>query len=162
MTLMRHHGGGIIVLTFVVALILTIVPVPEWARVARPDWVALVLIYWCLALPQRVGVGVAWLLGIIEDVLTGTLLGQHALALVVVAFLALKLHQRLRLYPLWQQSLTVLVLLTLNQLLILWVNGITGRPAQSWLYWSPSLAGMLVWPLVFTVLRNLRRRFAVS
>ena len=161
-TLVRHHGGAIIALTFLVAMALTIVPLPDWARIARPDWVALVLIYWCMALPERVGVGVAWVVGILLDVLTGTLLGEHALALTVVAYLTLKLHQRIRLYPVWQQSITVLVLLALNQLLVLWINGIMGRPTQSWLYWTPSLLGIVLWPLIFAMLRNLRRRFAVS
>lgn len=161
-TLARHHGGGIIALTFIAAMMLTILPLPDWARIARPDWVALVLIYWCMALPQRVGVGVAWVVGIFMDALTGTLIGEHALTLTVVAFITLKLHQRIRLYPVWQQSITVLILLALNQLLTLWVNGIMGRPTQSWLYWTSSLLGMMLWPLVFSVLRSLRRRYTVS
>ncbi|MBZ0070269.1 MAG: rod shape-determining protein MreD [Thiohalobacteraceae bacterium] len=160
-TLIRHHGGAIIIFTFVVALILTVVPLPNELRMLRPDWVLLVLIYWCMALPQRVGVGIGWLLGLFTDALTGTLLGQHALAYSLVAFLTLKLHQRLRLYPLWQQALSMLVLLALGQLLILWVNGIVGRPIHSWLYWMPSLIGALLWPVVFLLLRGLRRTFRV-
>jgi rod shape-determining protein MreD len=74
----------------------------------------------------------------------------------------LKLHQRIRLYPLWQQALSVLVLLTLGQLLILWVNGMIGRPIRSWLYWSPSVFGAAVWPVVYVILRSLRRQFRVT
>jgi rod shape-determining protein MreD len=160
--LTRHHGGAVIALTFMVAMILTIIPLPETARVFRPDWTLLVLVYWTLALPLRIGVGIGWSVGIFQDVLTGSLLGQHALSYSVVAYLTLKLHQRIRLYPLWQQALSVLVLLTLGQLLILWVNGIIGRPIQSWLYWSPSVFGAAVWPVVYVILRGLRRQFRVT
>ncbi|MFA7386454.1 MAG: rod shape-determining protein MreD, partial [Thiohalobacteraceae bacterium] len=143
------------------ALLLTSVPLPDDLRILRPDWVLLVLIYWSMALPHRAGVGTAWLLGLVVDVLTGTLLGQHALAYSLVIFLTLKLHQRLRLYPLWQQALSVLVLLSLGQLLLLWINGMIGRPIQSWLYWLPSLVGALLWPFLFIILRSLRRAFRV-
>ena len=159
--LARHHGGGIIIFSLAVALLLTAVPVPDDLRIARPDWVLLVLIYWSMALPHRVGVGTGWLLGLINDALTGTLLGQHALAYSLVIYLTLKLHQRLRLYPLWQQALSILVLLSLGQLLLLWINGMIGRPIHSWLYWLPSLIGALLWPFLFVILRGLRRAFRV-
>lgn len=161
-TLTRHHGGIVIVVTLLIAMMLTITPLPDSVRIFRPDWTLLVLIYWSLALPLRIGVGIGWLVGIFQDVLTGTLLGQHALAYAIVAYLTLKLHQRIRLFPLWQQSLSILVLLTLGQLLILWINGMIGRPIQSWLYWSPSVFGALTWPLVYIILRTLRRQFRVS
>ncbi|MGB5178147.1 MAG: rod shape-determining protein MreD, partial [Gammaproteobacteria bacterium] len=100
----RHHGGGVIVFTFIIALLLTVIPLPDWARYMRPDWVGLVLIYWCMALPERVGVATGWFTGLMVDLLTGTLLGQHALSLTVVAYITLKFHLRLRLVPVWQQS----------------------------------------------------------
>ena len=161
MTLARHHGGIVIVITFIVALLLTIVPVPEWARYARPDWVGLVLIYWCLALPDRVGVSTGWFAGLLVDLLTGTVLGQHALSLTIVAYLTLRLHQRIRLFPILQQAFTVMVLLILHQLLALWISRIIGRPGVPWHFWAPSLLGMLLWPVVFTLLRGLRHRFRV-
>jgi len=161
-TLARHHGGGVIAATFLLALLLTIFPLPDWMRYARPDWVALVLIYWCLALPERVGVITGWVTGLLVDLLTGTLLGQHAMALAIVAWLTLKFHQRVRLFPIWQQALTVLVLLVLHQLLTLWVSRFIGRPAPPWYYWTPSITGMLCWPPIYLFLRSLRRGFRVS
>lgn len=161
-TLTRHSGGGVIFATFVLALLLAIVPMPEWAAVLRPEWTALFLIYWVIALPQRVGVGVGWLAGIFLDILRGAVFGQHAFAMLVVAYLAYKLHQRIRLYPLWQQSLSVLVLITLYQLVLLWINGVIGKPSPGWTYWLPSLSSMLIWPAVYVVLRSLRRGFGVS
>ena len=162
MTKHPRPGNAVIVGTFIVALILTIVPLPEAARPLRPEWVALVLIYWCLATPERVGVGVAWVVGLLVDTLTGTLLGQHALAFCIVAFLTLNLYRRIRLFPLWQQSVTVLILLAIYQALNLWVSGIVGRPVHTWKYWMPSIAGMLLWPLVFKLLRRIRRHFQVG
>jgi rod shape-determining protein MreD len=162
MTLARHHGGGIILFTFIVALVLTVIPLPEWGRYLRPDWVCLVLIYWCLALPERVGVSTGWLLGLAVDLLTGALLGQHALSLALVAYLTLKFHQRVRLFPIWQQALTVMVLLMLHQLLVLWISRMIGRPGVPWFFWGPSLLGMLIWPPVYAVLRSLRRGFRVN
>jgi rod shape-determining protein MreD len=152
----------VIAATFLVALMLTVMPLPEWLRPARPDWVGLVLIYWCLALPDRVGVVTGWFAGLLVDLLTGTLLGQHAMALAVIAWLTLRFHQRIRLFPVWQQALIILVLLVLHQLLALWVDRFIGRPGPPWYYWTPSLLGMLLWPLTFSALRALRRSFSVN
>ncbi len=162
MNSVRHHGSWVIVLSLLIALVLTLLPLPYWAAPYRPDWVALVLIYWCLALPERVNVGIGWGMGLLLDGLSGTLLGQHALGLTVVTYLTANLHLRIRLFPIWQQALTVMVLLTADQILVLWVNGILGRPPHSWLYWAPSLTGMLLWPWLFASLRDLRRRFKVT
>lgn len=162
MSVTRPRGGGIIAFTFCMALLLTILPLPEWAGPYRPAWVVLVLIYWCMALPTRVGVGVGWLMGLLLDLINGVLLGQHALALAVVAYLATLLHQRIRVFPVWQQALTVLVLVGLSQMLVLWVLGVTGAVPRSWDYWLPSLTSMLLWPWVFVILRDVRRRFGVQ
>lgn len=161
-TLTRHHGGGVILITILIGLVLSILPLPERLELFRPDWTLLILLYWSLALPQRIGVGIAWLTGLLQDVLTATLLGQHAMAYAIVSYLIIKLHQRLRLHPLWQQSLSILILLMFAQLIIFWINGIIGRPVQSWLYWMPSLIGAALWPAVFTLLRGLRRAFRVT
>lgn len=161
MSVFPARGSLMILLTFCVALILTILPLPEWAGPYRPQWVTLVLIYWTMALPHRVGVGIGFTAGILLDVLTGTLLGQHALGLSVVAFATLKLHQRVRVFPLWQQSLVVLVLLVVDHLLALWVMGAINQRPPGLIYWAVPPIGALLWPWVFVVLRDLRRRFHV-
>lgn len=158
----RHQGGWIITGSFVAALTLSIAPLPGWTEYLRPAWVTMVLIYWCMALPTRVGVTLGWLAGLFEDVLLDALLGQHALALAIVAFLILKLHQRLRVFPLGQQALTVFLLVALSQLLMLWIRGITGHSPSVWLYMLPAITSALLWPLVFVALRGLRRHFQVS
>ncbi len=148
--------------TFAAAIILSIIPGPAWASVFRPDWVGLVLIYWCLAIPHRVGVGVGWLLGLILDVLYGSLLGQYALALALLAFLTLKLHLQIRMFPRWQQAVTIFVLLSLSNGLVLWIKGATGQAQASWTFWIPSLVSMIIWPWLFVILRDLRRRTQIA
>jgi len=115
-----------------------------------------------MASPQRIGVGVGWLTGIMVDVLTGTLLGQHALSLSVIAFITQKVHQRLRLFPIWQQSLSILSLLLVEKLLELWVMGTVAQPVPPLLFWAPPVVGMLLWPWILVILRDLRRKFQVS
>lgn len=105
--------------------------------------------------------GSAWVLGLLLDVSHGALLGQHALALVIVAFITLKTHRRLRLFPLWQQSLAVLGLLFINQVLVFWVDGISGYPPRDLWYLAPAVSGMLLWPWITIVLGDLSRRFQV-
>jgi len=156
------EGRLVIVATLCVAMLLTILPMPEWARPFRPQWVTLVLLYWAIALPHRVGVGSGFLAGILLDVLTGTLLGQHALGLSIVTFIAIQLHQRIRVFPFWQQSLGVLVMLVIEHLLALWVTGATRGVAPGLIYWSAPLIGALLWPWVFVTLRKVRRHFKVS
>lgn len=158
----RHRGGWVILMSFLIALILTILPLPVWGEFARPEWVALVLVYWCMALPERVGVIAGWLAGLLQDALTGTLLGAHALAFALVAFLALKLHRRIRVLPPWQQAMLVLILLLVVRLVLLWIHGLTGGAETDLRYWLPALTGTLIWPVVFLLLRETRRRYRVQ
>lgn len=157
----RPQGGFVILISFVVALTLMMIPLPEWAEPARPQWLIMTVIYWCIALPDRVGVIYAWLIGLVLDVATGSLLGQNALAFAIVAYLAIKLHLRIRLFPIWQQALSILILIALYQIIILWVKGFTGQSAQSWFYWMASVSSMFLWPFVFTLLRGVRRFYRV-
>jgi rod shape-determining protein MreD len=157
----RHYGGGIIILSFILALVGHMVMLPNWAESLRPDWIALVLIYWCIALPERVGVGVGWLAGLMQDVASGAILGQNALILAIVAYLALRLHQRIRLFPLWQQSVSVLLLILLHLMLALWIKGAFAQSTETWAYWIPALTSMLIWPVIFSGLRWMRRTYRV-
>ena len=154
----RHY---VIYLTLLIGFVLSLLPLPEWAQIYRPQWVALILIYWCMALPERIGVGVGFVTGLLLDVLMGTLLGQHALGLSVVAYLTLKLHLRVRVMPLRQQVFTIFILLLVERLLALWTTGAAGYPTPSLLYWITPVIGMLLWPWVYIILRDVRRRFHV-
>ncbi len=151
----------VILASFAAALMFTLLPLPQPVAQLRPDWVALVLIYWVVALPHRVGVGTGWLAGLFQDAATGTLLGQHALGLAVVAWVVLGLHRRIRNYPVWQQAIFVLMVIALLRVLGAWVLGISGRPAD-FSYWLPAVSSMFVWPLIYLALRYVRRRFGVE
>jgi rod shape-determining protein MreD len=158
----QHHGGWVILLTFTVALLLTLLPMPPWAAPYRPEWTLLVLLYWIIALPQRVGIGTAWLTGLFMDVIRSTPLGEHALAFSLMAYLCLKLYRYFRVYPLWQQSLGILLLVSASQLLRFWIRGvISTAPGQGYSL-SSALASTLLWPWLFIVMRDLRRRFRVQ
>lgn len=161
MTEVVSRGRLVILVTILVAYVLVVVPLPAWAQLARPEWVALVLIYWCMAVPQRVGVGVAWLAGLGQDALQAGLLGQQALAYALLAFVVLKLHQRVRVYPLGQQALIVLALLSLVTLVQVWTNGLIDRPMSIHSYWLPPVIGMLLWPWLVVLLRAVRRYYGV-
>ena len=151
----------IIGLTFVVALILSVVPMPMPFDAGRPMWLALVTAYWVMALPHRVGLLTAWVAGLAMDVLFGGLFGQNALVLVMVAWLVLLLYQRIRRFPLWQQSLVMLPVLGIAQMVSLWLSSLAGNRPPTLVYLLPALSSTLLWPWVFSMLRIIRRRFHV-
>ena len=99
----RSRNGWMIWLTFAIGLLLSISPMPQFMEILRPLWLALLLAFWALYMPHKVGMVTAFCLGLAEDVLYGTLLGQNALTLTLITFLVLSLQQRLRVFPMWQQ-----------------------------------------------------------
>ena len=157
----QHHAGWIIVASFIVAFMLTAMPLPDWAISWRPAWVAMVLMYWCMALPDRVGIGIAWMLGLLLDVQQGTVLGQNALALALLAWVTLKSYQRVRVFPLAQQALVVCGYLLFLQFINLWIRGMMGVPPEHWTFWMSAFTSMLLWPWLFIILRDLRRKHHV-
>ena len=161
MPLVKHNGGWVILASFIIALLLTTIPLPGWLNDWRPAWVAMMLIYWCIVLPERVGIGIAWLLGLMLDVHTGALLGQNALGLSIIAYLTLRLHKQIRIFPPLQQSVLICFYLLLFQFLTLWIRGIIGVPPQHWSFWTPVVSSMLLWPVFFIIMRATRRKYNV-
>lgn len=149
-------------ITIIGAFMLAIMPLPDWAVEFRPDWVTLVLIYWAMAAPTRIGVTVAWFTGLLLDVSYGTLMGQHAVGMVLVIYVIHIQHQRLRVASLLQQAIVIFVLLLVKQLLALWVDGMLGRAPHSWLYFMPTITSALLWPWTYLILRDLRRKFGIT
>lgn len=154
--------GLIIPMTFLVAIILTLLPMPAWTIWLRPAWVLMVLIYWSIILPYHVNVGTAWFVGILLDVLNGTLLGEHALALTIVVYFVSRMHAQLRMYPILQQAIWVFLFVLLYQFILFCIQGVIGDLPKTWLYWSSSVTSMLLWPWVFIILRDYRRRFKTA
>jgi rod shape-determining protein MreD len=156
------QNGWAIVATFVLSFMLAIIPLPSWAIPWRPEWATLVLIYWCMALPQRVGVVSGWGVGLIQDVLTGTLLGQQALSLAITAYFISQIHRRLRIYPIYQQMAIIFFVILISELPTLWVRGLQGHPPQDFEFMYSSFTSLLLWPWVFTGLRMWRRNLQIS
>ncbi|CAD5375608.1 Rod shape-determining protein MreD [Pseudomonas sp. OF001] len=149
----RSRNGWFVWFTLLLGLLLSVAPMPEFMQVGRPLWIGLLVAYWSLAAPQRIGMTRLWLLGLAADVLYGTPLGQNALVLALIVFMLMSLHQRLRMFPVWQQSLVLLVVFGLVQLVQLWLNTLTGNRPPTLLFLFPALVSALLWPWVFTVMR---------
>ena len=158
----KTHGGNIILLSFIAAFILSMVPLPQILQTVRPEFVLIVLIYWCIALPTRIGVGYGWIAGLIFDVSTDALLGQHALTFALIAYLAIQLHQRIRIFPIWQQALTIFVLMMLQGTITLWINGMLGDAPSLGSFTLPAISTALFWPVAYLLMRQIRRYYQIN
>jgi rod shape-determining protein MreD len=154
--MINHYTFGRILSTFVIAMALRIAPWPDFIAIINPDWVLLTLIYWTLAIPERVGIFHAWSFGLLTDVLTGRLFGQHALAYSLISYACLKLHKRLRPFPLLQQELFIFLFLLVSQLLHFWIISLQNSDQLSAAFWLPVATGTLCWPIVYKSLRFVR------
>jgi rod shape-determining protein MreD len=150
------YGFGRIILTLIFAMCLNIAPLPATLAVYNPDWVLLTLVYWSLAFPERVGILHAWSFGLLNDVLTGRLFGQYALAYSLVIYICILAHKRLRQFPFIQQSLFIFFCLLLSQLLLFFIKNFLQTAQLKPTFWLPVFMGTLCWPLVYTVLRFVR------
>jgi rod shape-determining protein MreD len=157
-TIRSSQGGGIIVITILIAMLLILMPFPDNIRFARPEWVLITIIYWAMALPQRVGVGYAWSVGLLMDALMGGPLGVEAFSYAFVIYLILRFHLQLRQYPLWQQALTIMTLVLVVNI----PDAIMTSSFTSWYAWLPALTTTVLWPIVYAFLRTVRRTFNVS
>ncbi len=156
MALIKAHNRYIIVLTFFVALLLSVFPIGSGNAWLRPEFVCLLVIYWVLALPQQSSLLFIWLLGCLQDLLEGAALGQHAMALMVVAYVCLLSYQRMRNYSLWYQTFLVFVLVGLHQLVDNWVHSLQGGAAHTLVFLLPAFTSALFWPLLWMWLERLR------
>lgn len=132
-----------------VAMMLRILPLPAAWFIYNPDWVALLLIYWTLMAPDRVGMVTALIAGLTVDALTGRLLGQHALGYVVMVYLNLRAHKPLSGFPASLYGFWVLLLLLVSQWLVLWTQRVEIAADVRLTYWLPAATGALVWPLLY-------------
>jgi rod shape-determining protein MreD len=147
---MHEHRNPRLLLAAVslAALVLSAVPLPHVLDLLRPDVLLLTVIWFALMMPRAGGLVFAWLAGLALDAFHGVVLGENALAFVVVAFIVHRFHLRMRMYHLSQQSIVVFVLLVLYQFLLFWIDGVTGHPVTAWVRWLPVLTGALAWPVV--------------
>ena len=159
---MASSNGIITVLiSFIVAMILLLLPLPDYLTWWRPNWLLMVLIYWCMALPHRIGILTGWILGIMTDVALGSVLGVHGLSMAVITYLILILNRRLRLFPLWKQSFIVGLMVGLDLVISLWLQNFISTQPRHAMYWLPIISSTFFWPWLFILLRDVRRSFHV-
>ena len=143
---------GRIMFTVVLALALTALPLPQWLDIVRPAFLTLTVLYWSIARPRAGGVGLGWFSGLLLDVFQGPVLGQHALALSLVSYIAVREHQRIRSKPAFQQSLIVFGALAIYEFVVFAIDGWSGHPITSPLRWIHTVTGALVWPAAAAIL----------
>lgn len=158
----KASGGNIILLSFIAAFILSMLPLPQMLQSVRPEFILIVLIYWCIALPSRIGVGIGWITGLFFDVSSDAILGQHALTFALIAYLAITLHLRIRVFPVWQQAVTVFVFMMLQGTIALWIRGMLGDAPPISVFILPAMSTALFWPVGYFLLRQVRRYYQID
>jgi len=138
------------ILTLLLAIVLAAMPLPGAVAQFKPDWVAVTMIFWALASPPAFGLVTALVVGLMLDVLSGALLGQHGFGLMLIVYLCRKFRPRLRAFPALQSTLVVAALLALNEFLLLWIDGVSGRTVPIGERWGPVASGTLLWLLVWS------------
>ncbi len=152
----KQQGLGIFVISIFFAMTLKIAPLPPFFFRINPDWVLLTMIYWALTTPERTGIFSAWAVGLLTDVLTGRLLGQYALSYALAIYFCTKNNQRIRRFPPFQQGLLIFFLQILSQLLIFWTENFHSATRFTSAFWLPVISGTLFWPIVYTLLHQIR------
>ncbi|MFK7160989.1 rod shape-determining protein MreD [Marinospirillum sp. MEB164] len=157
----QFDGFWVIQLSLLLALYLQALPMPPALLYFRPEWLGLVLLFWSLSLPQRVGIFHGFFWGLMLDLIEGTLLGHNALAFALLGYLGNRFYQRVRMYSLPKQAALVFVLLSIVQLVFQWLQGIFGPMAGISYLLLPSLISAVLWPWLFTLMQGLKRRLSL-
>jgi rod shape-determining protein MreD len=154
------RGGGHlrIFVSVIIGFLLTVIPLPEVVKPYRPDWIVLLMIYWSLSSPRIAGLAFAWFCGFLIDLLRGAVLGQHALAFLVVGFITHRIQLRMRIFTVWHQAFTVLMLLGVYQFIIFWIDGMVGKGLTGWERWFAVGTGALMWPPLVAIMDTVNRR----
>jgi len=151
-------NGFIIWLSVALGLMLNIMPLPLWAENYRPEWVLLFLLVWAFETPHQLGVGTAFIAGILQSIVQDSTLGIASLAMMVPLFFAYRMSPRSAQFPLWQLAALVALLLALYELLSFWLTGFIGEPQSLRRLAASTLSGACIWPLLYFIARDLRAR----
>jgi rod shape-determining protein MreD len=143
-----NFGWGRVTALTVLALAATVVQLPEILEPFRPNFVALTVLWFCLLSPRLLGLSYAWIAGLALDGFAGVLLGQHALTLTVIAYVACKLRLQIRAFPMLQQSAVILAILWLNEFLLFWIDGVANHPITDWRRWISVPVSAAFWPVI--------------
>lgn len=153
---MRTQSHWLLPVSVLVALLLGLLPLNDALQPLRPYWLALVLAYWIIEEPNKVGLGLAFVVGLVADLSFGSLFGEQALRLVVMTFILQRFRARLRFFPLSQQSLAIGGLLLNDRVVTAGIHLALGAPTLPIAFWLAPVAGMLLWTPVFLLLDALR------
>lgn len=148
----QRARGWVLPVSVFVALLLGLLPLPPWLQPLRPYWLALVMAYWVIETPDKIGLGFAFVIGLCADLLYGGLLGEQALRLVVMAFILQRFRARLRFFPVPQQALAIGGLLVNDRIVATFIHLAAGEPTLPWNYWWAPLLGALLWAPLFVML----------
>lgn len=140
-----------------VALVLMLLPLPQWLFYFWPDWIALVIFYWALAVPNRINALAGFFMGLAMEVLLLRNFGVFGFGYAILAFVVNRSHQQLRMLSLWQQMIIVGLLLALVKLITGWLYGMVSDFVITMSYLYSIVGNMLVWPFVFILLSELQR-----
>lgn len=157
-----QYRAYLITFSLICALVLQIMPMPASVDLYRPEWVLLVLSYWTLALPHRVNIGVAFINGLVLDILLGSSLGVHSFAMCVSIYVLAANYQRLRNYSVWQQAIVIGVTSAFYNLIVFWLQHLLTDVYFLFTYMWPVVSSMVIWPWLFWLLRKLRRQMRLS
>ena len=144
----RWHDTTTLILSLLAAIILAYLPLPDALQNVWPHWVFLILANWALMMPQRVGLGMAFCVGVFMDVALGTPLGANALSLVVGIYFVAQFRQQVLMYPLWQQALLITLLVLGIQAILFRVNVSFSRDGLYWSLLGVPITSGLLWPLL--------------
>lgn len=156
--MIRAPTRWIIYGSFFLGLLWAVIPLPEAMQAARPYLLAMFLVYWLMEAPLSVGLGTAFVVGLLADLSSASLLGEQAVRLVIVAFLVQRFRARLRFFPLWQQAITVGLLLLNDRIVVTLMHLLAGAPLAPWSSLLAPAAAMVLWPWLFVLLDLARLR----
>ena len=157
----NSSGTIALLITVLVGLSLQIFPLPDSLEWWRPSLLLMTMIYWVMALPNRVGIVTCWVIGLVLDVSLGNHLGIHGATFAICAYIVLSLNKRLRLFTLLQQSVFIALLVGFDLVISLWIENFIDYRVRSAAYWLPILSSALVWPISFILLRHIRRSYHI-
>lgn len=143
---------GAVLVTLLIAIILTIIPLNEQMNAWRPEWIVLTLVHWGLVIQDRTSLVITFLVGLAVDTLYGSMLGQHALGFVLVTYIAVRLGLRMSPESFLQQIALLSAVLVLYLLSNLWTQGVTGNSGGGLLYWASLFSSVLIWPVYHALL----------
>lgn len=143
-------------LSILLGFLFAILPMPEWMSALRPFLLALILIFWVLETPQEMTLGRIFIIGLLLDIASFSTLGEHAFRLLIICGLVHQFRSQFRFYPLWQQSVFILLILYADQIVIWLLAMLQGMPPSGVVSLFSPLFAFLVWPWLYMLLDNWR------